>query len=163
MKILNHKQIHQKIQRLAIEILENNYKENEIILLGINRTGMKFAESLHKRLQEISEISFRLGNIKINPKDPLSQDILTDIPLEELNGKTIVVVDDVANTGRTLFYACKPIMDILPAKLETAVLANRTHKNFPISVSYVGLSLATTMKDHIKVEILNGEMAVYLE
>jgi pyrimidine operon attenuation protein/uracil phosphoribosyltransferase len=92
----------------------------------------------------------------------MSSPIEVDVPVEDLDGKVVLVVDDVANTGRTLFYACKPLMEILPARLETAVLVDRKHKSFPIRVDYVGLSLATTLKENIDVQILEGEATVHL-
>lgn len=163
MQILNQTQIQQKIQRLAIEILENNYQEKEMILIGINNTGMKFAELLLQRLEAISNIQFELAHISINPPQPLDPPIQLDIPTKSLTGKTVLLIDDVANSGRTLFYACLPVMEVLPKKLETAVLVNRTHKSFPIKVDYVGMELATTLKEDIKVRLLgDGHMEVTL-
>lgn len=162
MIILTQHQIEQKVHRLAIEILENNYGEDHVILLGINRRGMRFAEMLLQRMQQISQTHFELYNLRISPQDPLSQPIEIDLPLKEMDGRTVIVIDDVANTGRTLFYACKPLLEILPKRLETAVLVDRKHKSFPIRVDYMGLSLATTLKENIDVQILEGEPAVYL-
>jgi len=162
MVILNQHQIEQKVQRLAIQILEHNYEVSEMILLGINHRGMRFAEMLLNRLREISDNTYTLHNLRINPQDPMSSPIEVDVPVEDLDGKVVLVVDDVANTGRTLFYACKPLMEVLPARLETAVLVDRKHKSFPIRVDYVGLSLATTLKENIDVQILEGEAAVHL-
>lgn len=162
MVILTQHQIEQKVHRLAIEILENNYGVERLILLGINRRGMRFAEMLIDRLGQISPVDISLFNLRINPQNPLSQPVEIDLPVAELDGQTVIVVDDVANTGRTLFYACKPIMDVLPQRLETVVLVDRKHKSFPIRVDYMGLSLATTLKENIDVHILEDEQAVYL-
>ena len=83
--------------------------------------------------------------------------------LEASEGKVIIIVDDVANTGRTLFYAMKPIFQIIPKKVEVAVLVDRMHKSFPIKIDYMGLSLATTLKENIEVKIRDvKEQAVYL-
>jgi len=162
MKILNESQIRQKIKRLAIEILEKNTEAKEIILAGINNKGYEFAEYIRKEMIRFSEISVTLTRIKLNPADPLTQEITIELPIAQLDKKTIIVVDDVANTGRTLFYAMKPIMDILPKKLEVAVLVDRMHKSFPIQVDYVGLSLSTTMEENIEVELVGKEWAVEL-
>ncbi len=163
MKVLNERQIEQKIRRLAIEILENNYDEPEIILVGINNNGMTFAQLLLRVLQERSEAAFTLSRIRINPANPISDPIRLEMPVEQMTGKTVIVADDVANTGRTLFYACKPILEVLPKKLETAVLVDRTHKLFPIKVDFVGLSLATTLMEDIDVQIRDvAEKAVFL-
>jgi pyrimidine operon attenuation protein/uracil phosphoribosyltransferase len=94
-----------------------------------------------------------LARIRLNPAKPLAEEITVDLPLGDLTNKAILVVDDVANTGRTLFYACKPLLNILPKKLEVAVLVDRTHKSFPVRVDYVGLSLATTLMNHIEVDL----------
>lgn len=163
-KILNERQIIQKIQRLAIEIVEHNFDEPEIILAGINNNGMTFARLLLDELVKIRhEIQFTLTRIALNPANPLAEDIHFEMPLEAVEGKAIIIVDDVANTGRTIFFAIKPLLQTLPRKIEIAVLVDRTHKAFPVKVDYVGLSLATTLKEHIDVEIQDvHEMAVYL-
>ena len=163
MKILDQVQIKQKIKRLAIEILENNFEEKAIVLAGINNNGTGFAKLLEKELKKITEITVQLVTIRITPAAPLSTPVELNIPVESLKGKTIIVVDDVANTGRTIFYACKPILNIIPKKLEVAVLVDRKHKTFPIYPKYVGVSLATTLKEDIDLRILNTEeWGVYL-
>jgi pyrimidine operon attenuation protein/uracil phosphoribosyltransferase len=162
MKILNEGQIRQKIRRLAIEILEKNTDAKEIILAGINNKGYEFAEYIKKEMILFSEINVILTRIKLNPAAPLTQEVTVELPLAQLDKKTIIVVDDVANTGRTLFFAMKPIMGILPKKLEVAVLVDRMHKSFPIQVDYVGLSLSTTMEENIEVELVGNEWVVEL-
>ena len=165
MKLLDQQQINQKVKRLAIEILENNYTETEIFLVGINNNGYEFAKLLKTALRKKNaEISVNLGRIQLNPADPSNNDIKSSIPLTDFNEKVVIIVDDVANTGRTLFYACKPLMEVLPSKIEVAVLVDRTHKTFPIKVDYMGISLATTLQDNIAVKILNvEEKEVHLE
>lgn len=163
MKILTERQILQKVKRLAYEILENNYTEEEIILAGINNTGMEFAEMLLNELLEITDLPITLTRIQLDPADPLRTDIQLEIPIEQVTGKVVIVIDDVANTGRTIFYATKPLMETLPKKIEVAVLVDRKHKSFPIRVDYVGLSLATTLKENIDVQIRDvPEKAVFL-
>ena len=153
MKILNHRQITQKIKRLAIQIVEQNYNEESIILAGINNNGFHFASLIQDELKVINKIGTQLVRLKISPANPLSNPIDIDLPGNELEGKIIIIVDDVANTGRTIFYACKPLMEVLPKKVEVAVLVDREHKSFPVKVDYVGLSLATTLMEHIDVRI----------
>ncbi|HOY19036.1 MAG TPA: phosphoribosyltransferase family protein [Haliscomenobacter sp.] len=163
MKILDQKQIEQKVRRLAIEILEHNIEEEGLILAGINNRGMALAKMLAERIQHISKMPVHLTNIRLNPAAPMEKPVEMDIPVAELQGKVVIVVDDVASSGRTLLYACKPILETLPKKLEIAVLVDRTHKSFPVQADYVGLSLATTLKENILVEIGEGEMAAFLE
>lgn len=150
-EILNHRQILQKVRRLAIEIMERNTDEHELIVAGVNNRGLHFATLLVEQLRELSDAPIHLTRIRVNPANPVAEPVTIEMELSELNGKPILVVDDVANTGRTLFYACKPLLDILPKQLETAVLVDRTHKSFPIKVDYYGVSLATTLKENIEV------------
>lgn len=157
MQILTHRQIKQKIKRLAIEILEHNYEEDEIILAGINNNGIGFAKMLLKQLSDLTEIKISLTRIKLNPANPISEEVELEMPLKDLENKVIIIVDDVANTGRTIFYAFKPFYDALPKKVEVAVLINRQHKSFPVKVDYMGLSLATTLRENIDVKIRDVE------
>ena len=100
---------------------------------------------------------------QINPANPLEYEPYIEMPIETLEHKVVIVVDDVANTGRTLFYAVQPLLKILPKKIEVAVLVDRTHKSFPIKADYIGLSLATTLLDNIAVDIQGeAEYAAYL-
>ena len=164
--ILNEVQIQQKIKRLAIQILEQNHKESMIYLIGINNNGLGFAKMLLDAIHDIDakKPTFKLTQVHLNPAAPLSKAVDIETPLEELENKCLIFVDDVANTGRTIFYAMKPVLlDIVPKKVEVAVLVDRKHKSFPISINYVGLSLATTLSENIDVQIRNVETkAVYL-
>lgn len=163
MKILNQSQIQQKVKRLAIEILEDNFEEPELILIGINNNGMVFAQMLMQALLPITDQRITLSRIRLNPADPLNDGVILEMPADELKDKTIIIVDDVANTGRTIFYATQPLMSVLPKKVEVAVLVDRTHKTFPIRVDYVGLSLATTLMENIEVNIREvAEQSVFM-
>ncbi len=165
MKLLDKKQIKQKIKRLAIEILENNYEESEIILAGINNNGFEFAKLLQKEIRSTGyNIKVDVYRLHLNPASPSTSPVTLSVPTKKVEGKVVIVTDDVANTGRTIFFSFQPLMEVLPKKVEVAVLVDRTHKQFPVKVDYVGLSLATTLKDHIAVKILNvEEKEVFLE
>ncbi len=153
MQILNDRQIRQKIKRLAIEIVEHNFDEEEIILAGINNNGTTFAKLLEAQLKSFSKQKISMTRLLLNPAEPLSSEVVLEMPVMETMGKVIIIVDDVANTGRTIFYAVKPLLGSLPKKVEVAVLVDRTHKSFPIKVDYYGLSLATTLLENIDVNI----------
>ncbi|MEO0040939.1 MAG: hypothetical protein RL329_387 [Bacteroidota bacterium] len=165
MKILTEKQIQQKIKRLTIEILEHNFDADEIILAGINNNGLEFAQLLMNELVNWqTAIPITLTRIRLSPAEPLNNPIFIEMPLQQLENKVVIICDDVANTGRTVFYALQPLMAILPKKVEVAVLVDRKHKMFPITPDYVGLSLATTLKENIEVQLKNvAEQAVYLK
>ena len=153
MRILDDVQIRRKIKRMAFEIAETNFESERIFLLGINNNGYNFAEMLVKSLRKVSDKELKLARISLKPQDPTKNEITVDIDKSKLEGQSIVVVDDVANTGRTLFYAMEVLMDVLPEKVETAVLVDRMHKQFPINIKHVGLTFATTIQDNIKVDL----------
>ncbi len=163
MKVLDEKQIRQKIRRLTVEILERNLNEPEIILAGINNNGVEMAHLLLQELVGRTDSNITLTRLRLNPAAPTLHPIVLEMPIEQVAGKVVIIVDDVANTGRTVYYALKPLLDVLPKKVEVAVLVDRKHKLFPIQTDYVGLSLATTLKETIEVKIKNvGEWAVFL-
>lgn len=165
MRILDDRQIRQKIKRIAIEIIERHYDESELILAGLNKNGLGFAQLLEKELVAIAPSSMKITmtGIHLNPANPVEFDPYIDLPQEALQNKPILVIDDVANTGRTIFYAVQPLLHVIPKCVEVVVLVDRKHKLFPVNADYVGLALATTLKDNIEVRILEvPEMAVYL-
>ncbi|MBX2889448.1 MAG: phosphoribosyltransferase [Saprospiraceae bacterium] len=165
MQILTARQIRQKIRRIAIEILERNFGEPEIILAGLNNNGVGFAQFLVDELLPLApgNVKISLTRIRLNPANPVEYDPVIEMPADALRGKPVIIVDDVANTGRTIFYAVQPLLSVIPKKVEVAVLVDRKHKSFPIKADYVGLSLATTLLDDIDVRIRDvEEMAVYL-
>lgn len=166
MQILDDQQIRQKIKRIAIEILEHNFEEPEVILAGLNNNGLGFAQLLLAELLPLAPegMELTLTRIRLNPANPVEYDPYIEMPAEALRGKAIIIVDDVANTGRTVFYAVQPLLQVLPKKVEVAVFIDRKHKSFPVKADYVGLSLATTLLDDIEVKIREvEEMAVYLK
>jgi pyrimidine operon attenuation protein / uracil phosphoribosyltransferase len=165
MQILNNQQVRQKIQRIAIEIVERNLDEPEVILVGLNNNGLGFAQLLLEALLPLvpPSMEIALTRIGLNPANPLEYVPFIEMPIEGLNNKAIILIDDVANTGRTIFYAIVPLLSVLPKKVEVAVLVDRTHKSFPIKADYIGLSLYTTLLENIEVKINDTEeMAVYL-
>ena len=148
--ILSKEVVEKKLQRMAYEILENNIDEKEIILAGIRESGSVVAKVIQQMLAEISSIKTELITITLDKKEP------TDVSLSrsiDLNGKVIILVDDVSNSGKTLLYALKPFIEFHPKKIQTLVLVERTHTSFPVRPDYVGLSIATTLQEHIFVEV----------
>jgi pyrimidine operon attenuation protein/uracil phosphoribosyltransferase len=161
--ILDQADITQKTRRMAYQIVEDNYDEKEIIMIGILTGGYDYAQMLKKEIEAISEISIKFLSLRMDKADPLAHPITIDNDKLSLDKKVILLVDDVANTGKTMYYALKPIMAYSPKKVQVAVLVDRQHKLFPISTDFVGLSLSTTMQEHIKVELdKTGKAEAYL-
>ncbi len=160
-EVLKDKEIGNIIKRLAYEILENNYKAKKIYLAGINNNGLHFAELIKNQLEKIATPQINLISIKLNPANPMDE-ISLSVEAKELKNQHVIVVDDVANTGRTIFYSFKPLMEVLPKSVQVAVLVDRMHKSFPIKVDFLGLSLATTFKENITVS-LKKKKSVILE
>ena len=160
-EVLKDKEIGNIIKRLAYQILENNFQAKRIFLAGINNNGHHFAELIKTQLEKISAPEINLISIRINPANPI-EEISLSIPAKDLKNQHIILVDDVANTGRTIFYACKPLMEVIPKSIQVAVLVDRMHKSFPVKVDFLGLSLATTFKENITVS-LKKKKSVILE
>jgi len=161
MDILSAERITAKLKRMAYEIAERNYNEKKIYLIGIKSRGTQLAHIIAEHLQNIAEAEIIVSTLNIEKRNPLQESIDYSIPLENLNNQVIILVDDVANTGRTVFYAIKPLLDILPKKIQVAVLIDRMHKLFPVQADYVGVQLSTSLQDYIKVE-LEEEPRVFL-
>jgi len=140
---------------------ERNYKEKKIYLIGIKTRGTQLAGIIADHLKNITPAEIVVSTLNLEKRNPLSEEIDYTIPINELDNQVIILVDDVANTGRTIFYAIKPLLEILPKKIQVAVLIERMHKLFPIQVDYVGVQLSTSLQDYIKVE-LEDEHRVFL-
>ena len=148
--ILSREVVEKKLRRMAYEILENNIDEKEIILAGIRESGSVVARVIQKMLGEISSIKTELITITLDKKEPTDVSLSKSFDFDE---KVIVVIDDVSNSGKTLLYALKPFIAFHPKKIQILVLVERTHTSFPVRPDYVGLSIATTIQEHIFVEV----------
>jgi pyrimidine operon attenuation protein / uracil phosphoribosyltransferase len=160
--ILDQETVARKLQRIAYEIIENNLDEKHIILAGIRENGSVIARNIEKLLLTINP-SISIWNIDIS----LDKKAPHDIKLSgetDFTDKVIIVIDDVANSGKTMLYAIKPFLAYLPKKIQTLALVERTHKAYPVNTDYVGLSVATTLQEHIFVEV-EGDVVTgaYLE
>ena len=160
--ILNSKQIEQKINRIAYEIYENNPGEKEIIIAGISDNGYIFAKRLADVVQKISPIKTTLIEIKIDKENPLAKEIKISLSDKELKNKVIILADDVLNSGKTLIFGAKPFLIAPVKRLTTVVLVDRGHNRYPIKADFVGLSLSTTLQEHITVDLKKGKESVYL-
>src|SRR5690554_4612288 len=159
--VLNDRQINQKLDRIAYEIVENNFEDKQIYLVGIKGNGYEIAKELSKRLEIIVEQKINVSELTIDKKNPLEHEISTSIPLEQFDHQTIVLVDDVINSGRTIQYALIKLLERPTKRVKTVALVDRKHRSFPIRCDYVGLTLSTTLQDRIEVD-LEGEKKAYL-
>ena len=160
-KILNTDQIKKIVKRIAYQIQENNLEYSEIILIGVYNNGYMLAKIIEKELKQISKSSIELISIKINKKNPLDK-IDLDCKKEYLKNKSIVLIDDVLHTGRTLIYCVKHLLDMSPINFNTVVLVDRNHKKFPIKVDFKGISLSTSMSEHVEVVFEKNESYVVI-
>ena len=142
-----------KLKRMAFEILENNFGETSFILAGIRESGTVIAETIQRLLTEIAGLQTELITVSLNKKNPTTVEISR--PLDFKN-KVVILIDDVSNSGKTLMYAIRPFLDTAPKKIQTLVLVERSHNAFPVKPDYVGLSVATTIQEHIYVEVEKG-------
>jgi len=148
--ILTNEQVQNKTRRIAYQIYESNSNEKEIIIAGINGNGFIFAQNLAKILTEISEIKVVLCEVKIDKKNPRNQ-ITTDILSASYKSKSVVLVDDVLNSGSTLIYGIRHFLEVPLKRFKTAVLINRNHKKYPVKADFKGISLSTSMNEHVAV------------
>lgn len=159
--ILSKEVAEKKLRRMAYEILENNIDEKELILAGIRESGKVIAGNIQQMLNEITTIKTQLIDLSLDKKH--LGDVLIE-PKVDLDNKVIIVIDDVSNSGKTLLYALKPFLGFHPKKIQTLVLVERSHTSFPVRPDYVGLSIASTVQEHIYVEV-EGDVVTgaYLE
>ena len=148
--ILDQNIADKKLRRMALEILEQNHGEKEIILAGIREKGFIVARCLKDILAEVSDFKTSLLDISLDKRNP-GEIILSSQP--DMNDKVVIIVDDVVNSGKTLTYALKPFLGFHPKKIQILVLVERTHTHFPVRPDYVGLSIATTIQEQITVEV----------
>lgn len=159
--ILTSQQIQQKTKRIAYQILESNSTEKEIVLAGITGNGFTFAKEIEKHLKEISDLTIIMCEVIIDKKNHLLP-IKTSIPASAYKNKSLVLVDDVLNSGATLIYGIKHFLDVPLKKFKTAVLVNRNHKKYPVKADFKGISLSTTLQEHVVIKFNNKEAIAYL-
>ena len=159
--ILNHQEIEHKIRRIAYQIYETFVDEQEIVLAGIATNGFVFAKKLAVELERISPIKISLCEVFINKQNP-NIPITTSLEKEAYENKGVVLVDDVLNSGTTLIYGVKHFLEVPLKKLKTAVLVDRNHKKYPVKADFKGLSLSTSLLEHVQVVFKDNEDYAYL-
>lgn len=150
-QIADRIQIERILERIAYQIAENCCHQQHITLVGVKESGYILANEMAKYLQKIIPIQADIIALEIDKKSPEISPIKLSKEIEH-KSNTILLVDDVINSGKTLFYALKPFYDLKIDSLHTLILVERKHKRFPIVADYVGISLNTTLREHIEVK-----------
>lgn len=154
--LLNQATAEQKLQRMALEIAEQlSEDEAPLVLIGIRQSGMVIAGKIGNMLTPYIHAPIQVLSVTLDKHKPLNISLSEEV---DLNGKNVILIDDVTNSGSTLLYALKPLLAFFPKRIQTLVLVERMHKHFPIKADYVGLSVATTLQDHIQVVVENDEV-----
>ncbi len=160
--ILNHEEIQHKIRRIAYQIYEANVDEKEIVVAGISLNGFILAKKIAAVLTEISSVKIVLCEVFLDKRRPLSP-VRTSLKVEEYANKPVVLIDDVLNSGSTLIYGVKHFLDVSLKNFKTAVLVNRNHKKYPVKADFKGISLSTSLREHVNVVFSENEDVAYLE
>tara|TARA_B100000929_G_scaffold28931_1_gene21273 strand:- start:1315 stop:1821 length:507 start_codon:yes stop_codon:yes gene_type:complete len=160
--ILDHEDIKNKIRRIAYQIYESNVDEKEIILAGIALNGYVIAERLKAILEEVSALQCTLCKVTMNKTAPQGT-VETSLNASEYKDKSLVLIDDVLNSGTTLIYGVKHFLDVPLKQFKTAVLVNRNHKKYPVKADFKGISLSTSLNERVKVRFKPGKDSAILE
>ncbi len=161
-QILNDQQVKQMLKRIAYQVYERNFDERELIIAGISGRGLEVAQMLLDQLAAISGLKLALLEVKVDKDGPKEGSVTLGNQDIKLANKTVILVDDVLNTGRTMVYALLPFLRAGSRRIQTAVLVDRNHKSFPVSADYIGMSLSTTLQEHVTVTLERKKVNVYL-
>lgn len=160
--ILAHHQIEHKIKRIAYQIYESNVEEKQLILAGIESNGYLLARKIKFVLDKISDIESVLCKVIIDKQHPLNK-IETTLRPEDYRNQSVVLIDDVLNSGGTLIYGVKHFLEVPLKRFKTAVLVNRNHKKYPVKADFKGISLSTSLNEHIEVNLSKKPYEAYLD
>ncbi len=160
--IIDQRRVSQIIKRIAYEVYENNFSEKEIVLVGVQDKGYQLASLIRDQLTQISDpIKITLVSLEVDKNNPLASEVQMDISLTKLKKKSVLIVDDVLNSGRTMAHCLTALMQAEIKRIETIVLVDRSHKRFPLLANYKGYELSTTIDEHVDVR-LDKDFGVYL-
>lgn len=163
--ILAHKQITHIIKRMAYQVYEDNISEEELIVAGVRGEGFILAQLIADELEKISDLNIELLAIEIDKKNPIEKDIILNPKrkAEDLHQKSVVVIDDVLNSGSTLLFSLQPFLKQPMRQIKTAVLVNRNHKKYPVKADFKGISLSTSSHENVRVSLAPEAFQVVLE
>ncbi len=157
--IIDNDTLKRTIRRLSYEIIEKNENLQNVVLLGIKKKGVRLAEIIQENIEQIEGIKVTVYPLDITP---YRDDLVSDIPRsinkeyvkESLEGKLVILVDDVLFTGRTIRAAMDAVIDLgRPEVIELAILIDRGHRQLPIKANYVGKNIPTSRNETIKAYI----------
>ncbi len=157
--ILTHEQIQHKIKRIAYQIYETNVNEQEIVIAGIATNGYILAQRLKTIVEDISDIKVLLCEVTMNKKSP-QDTVKTSIEALEYRNKSLVLADDVLSSGTALIYGVNHFLNVPLTRFKTAVLVNRNHKKYPIKADFKGISLSTSLHEHVEVTFGQEDLAI---
>jgi len=160
--LLNSRQIEQRIKRIAYEIYEDNFDEKELLIVGIANAGFIFAQQLEKAVNTICDLKTQLIKLTLDKENPIIHFLEPVLSATDLKNKVVIVVDDVLNSGKTLIYSLRPFLEADIKKIRTVLLVNRDHKRYPVEADFVGITLSTTLQEHVTVNLEPGKESVYL-
>lgn len=159
--ILNHQEIAHKTKRIAFQIYETFVDEEVIVIAGIAKNGYLFAEKIAETLESIAPIKVLLCEVFIDKQNP-TEIITTSLSSEIYKNKGVILVDDVLNSGTTLIYGVRHFLDVPLKKFKTAVLVDRNHKKYPVKADFKGISLSTSLFEHVTVVFEKDNNHAYL-
>lgn len=162
-QILTHQQIEYKTERIAYQIYEANVHEAEIVIAGIEGGGLKFAKKIIRILKKITTAEITLCKVTMDKQNPIKSGVYTSLKEENYRDKSVVLVDDVLNSGTTLIYGVHHFLKTPLKQLKTAVLVNRNHKKYPVKADYKGISLSTSLQEHVNVVFESKKNRVFLD
>ena len=162
-EILSTLQIKRKTERLAHELIENCFNQERILIAGIAGNGEIVAQRIGKIVREhLPDVNVDVFTLTVNKDKPWSEAIGVGIDTKELENSFIILVDDVVNSGKTMQYALVELLGFPTKAIKTLVLVDRKHRRFPIKADFVGLSLSTTLKERVEVDMTEGKEKAYL-
>ena len=159
--IFDKRKIQYCTKRIAYQILESNINNKEIFLVGIADNGCVFAKEIEKILSTITQIKITTLKLEVDKKRPGNK-ISLDFNIKNLENKSVVIVDDVLNTGLVLSHSLKFLLSVHIEQIKIAVLVNREHNKFPVKADFKGISLSTSVNETVKVNLKGKQLGIYL-
>jgi pyrimidine operon attenuation protein/uracil phosphoribosyltransferase len=160
--ILEHPEIERKIFRLAYQILEQTIHQQHIFIGGIHGNGLILAKRLKEIMDKHGGPEVVVFEICINKEEPWSEPIKLSIQDDDLKNGYIILVDDVINSGKTMQYALIKFLQQATHAIKVLTLVDRQHRRFPIKADFVGLSLSTTLKNRVEIDLSGSRFFAFM-